>query len=166
MSSNSPFIFFCLVCFSLTAYTQTKYGIKHIYAFSREHIPGIVAVDKNGTPLQIGPDTINTIFMEISGHPAQWNTAWKNGNTYSIAMKQLTELPFLVGSMKEGDEEVILAPAKGNQLWRIDLELAEHNISAPKKMKPGEIMLRGKYGKQVIIQKIERQVMLRSIPSV
>jgi hypothetical protein len=166
MNGNRYLFFFCLFSVGFVACAQTKYGIKHIYAFSTEQFPGNIAVDEKGNPLHSGADTLNTIYMETGGLPVQWNTAWKNGKTYSVAMRQITSLPFDAGRIRGGNDSVILTVEKGNQLWRIDLLPAEQDISIPQKIKPGEILLRGKYGSRAVFRKMSMKAQLQSIPAV
>ncbi|HEY6062895.1 MAG TPA: hypothetical protein VIV35_04770 [Chitinophagaceae bacterium] len=144
---------------------QTKYGIKNIYAYYTEHLPGIIPVDKDGNSLYKGPDTLNTVYIEANSNPVQWKQAWKNGKVYSINTTLITTIPFEAGTKKMNDEKILLTVAKGCQLWQLTLVPAKMKPGLPKKLKPGEIMLQGNYAGKTISQKITGQTELLSLPS-
>jgi len=160
------FFSMCLVVTVLTSCAQTKYSIKKIYAFSVEHLPGNIPVDPNGKSLYRGPDTLNTVFIELQGEAVHWNTAWKNGKVYNIDSSPVTGDVHEIGQEKVSGKKVIIQPAKGNRLFRLELVPTDRKIKSPMSVLPGQILIKGKAGNKVILRKITDQVELVPIPSV
>ena len=150
---------------SIISCSQTKYGIKKIYAFSAERLPGNIPVDAQGNSLYKGPDTLNTIYIETSGKDIQWNSAWKNGKMYSINAMLIIGLPYEAGIKKSNNQKVLISAAPGSKLWQLELVPAEGKKKSPVKARPGEIILEGIYKGKKIIQKIDKQVELALPPS-
>jgi hypothetical protein len=162
------YIFFSSVLFlkGFSSCSQTSYGIKKINAFYIEKLPGNIPVDENGNSLFKGPDTLITIYVEISGKGPEWKTAWWSGKNYSITSSLISQTPYEAGTNARDDKKIILNPAKGNKLWRLDLQVCEKKISQPQKIKPGQVLLSGKYLNKTIFRKIDSIIQLTTFPSV
>lgn len=159
----SLLIFLTVVC--LTACAQEKYGIKRVVAFRSLRMPGNIPVDENGNSLFKGPDTINTIYVETSRKGVQWETAWKNGKAYSVVAELLPGASFEAGTGKATGKKIVLTPAKGNQQWLLQLEPLEKTQKAPIALKAGELLLKGKYGKTIVLQTVKQQTELEVMPA-
>jgi hypothetical protein len=159
-------IFTCLFCISIASSSQSNYGIRRTDAFFTEHMPGNIRVDDNGQPVFHGPDTITTIYIETTGSPIKWIAAWKDGKSFSVIATAINERPFEVGVNKINNKKIILKPRKGNKLWLLQLEKKETSSKPPVKTKRGEIILQGRSGGKLFIQKINSQTELDSLPSV
>ncbi len=160
------FSVFLLLLISLISSAQSNFGIKKIYAFYIEHLPGNIAVDENGKPLRASADTIYTIYIEASTH-ILWDSAWANNKLYSIISKLISVTPFDAGKKMINNEKIILKTSRGYKLWQ--LEFYESGKSFyPQKLKQGEILLRGIYNGKIIRKRIpvERQIQLYTPPSV
>ena len=156
-------LFLTSVC--LAACAQEKYGVKKIAAFQSLHMPGNIPVDQNGNSLFKGPDTTNTIYVETSGKGIQWDMAWKNGKAYSVVAELLPAGSFNAGTEKTSSKKMMFTPAKGNQQWLLQLEPLEKNQKAPAALKNGEILLKGKYGKAIVLQTVKQQTELEVMPA-
>ena len=143
-----------------TAGAQLTDGIKNIYAFRAEHLPGIVAVDPQGNPTHQGPDTLYTIYIE-SAKPIQWLKAWKNGKTYSIIAMRIADAPVDAGIKKANGEHVLINVTKGNALWRLDLTPAEKQAPPPQKIKAGHMLLQGTHGTKTVVRSVVNEVELK-----
>lgn len=158
------FLSYLLLTVSLYACAQSKYSIKNIYGVYEVHLPGNIAVDANGNEIS-SRDTLNVIYIETSTNQIQWNTAWKNGKTYSI-LSHLAKTNFIdAGSNTITNEKMIIHASPGNKLLQLRLIPSESKISVPAKILQDEILLEGTYNGKKILQKIKKQVELNSIPS-
>ena len=160
--------FFFLVCFSflgIGSIAQSPYGIRRVDAFFTERMPGIIRADDNDKEVPFRPDTITTIYIEFSGTPVKWITAWKDGRTYSIMATAINERPVDIGVNKHTNAKIVLRPAGRNSLWLLHLS-GTVVTKPPVKPRPGEIILLGRQGKKTITYRIGSQVELESIPSV
>jgi hypothetical protein len=146
---------------------QSKYGIKKITAFYALRTPGNIPVDENGRELYNGPDTIHTIYIEVSGkNTVKWEDAWKNNNYYTIISTKIAQATFEAGMGKIANSRVVIKPAAGNTLWQLSLSPSETNTSKPSKGAENEIILQGKFNGKKITQKINKQTELVLPPSV
>src|SRR6185503_2163391 len=161
-----PIIFICLCCTSVASSAQSKYGIRRTDAFLTERTPGTIRANDNGDPEFQGPDTINTIYIETTGGPIKWISAWKDGKSFSVTTTIIHDRPVEVGVNRANNAKVTLRPQKGNQLWLLQLEKKGTSSKPPVRAKKGEIILQGKYGGKLFIQKITSQIGLESLPSV
>ena len=155
-----------LLLLCLVSGAQSSYGVRKVNAFFSEHLPGIIPVDNDGNSSYHGPDTIHTIYIETNGAFIKWTGAWKDGKSFSVNTVAITDIPFEAGINKIDNKKVLLKPAAGNKLWLLELQQKEHSSKPPVKIRPGEIILQGKTGRQTIIQRISSQTELASIPSV
>ena len=155
-----------LCCFSIASSAQLKYGIRKANAFFTEWTPGTIRANDNGDPEFQGPDTINTIYIETTGGPIKWISAWKDGKSFSVTTTIIHDRPVEVGVNRANNAKVTLRPQKGNQLWLLQLEKKGTSSKPPVRAKKGEIILQGKYGGKLFIKKITSQIGLESLPSV
>lgn len=159
------FLSFILIVISSCA--QSKYGIKKVTAFYALRTPGNIPVDENGRELYSGPDTIHTIYIEVSGkNTIKWEDAWKNNNYYTVISTKITQATFEAGMDKTANSRVIIKPSAGNTLWQLSLSPSETKITNPAKALHNEIILRGKYKEKKITQKISNLTELVLPPSV
>ena len=158
-------IFVLLSSISLSSCGQTKHGIRKIYAFRSEHLPGMARVDNEGRVINPRPDIVYTIYIEATSGDLTWSRAWKDGQSYNVVPIQL-EGEQEVGVAKSTNEKILLRPAKGNKLWQLQLQRSDEPAAAPVEAKNGEIILQGKKGKKTFIQKVSPVVELEAIPSV
>jgi hypothetical protein len=153
------------VLIAISSCAQSKYGIKKITAFYALRAPGNIAVDEKGNELYSGPDTIHTIYIEVSGkNTVKWEDAWKNNNYYTLIGTKITQAIFEAG-MDKNNNKVILKPATGNTLWQLSLSPSEIKMTKPAKAFQDEIILLGKYNGKKIIQKISKLTELVLPPS-
>ncbi len=155
--------FYVLLGVSLLSCAQSNQVVKNVYATYRVHLPGNIAVDANGNSLTPA-DTINIIYVESTGD-IDWLHAWKNGKQYSVVKTLVTELPFDAGTDKNTNEKIMLHPAEGNKLWKLQLVSEDKNIDRPAKPSQGEILLEGIFNGKKIRKGITKQTEITSIPS-
>ncbi len=155
-----------LITGSLLSCAQGKYGIKKIRAFSAEQIPGNIPVDEKGQSMYKGPDTLYTIYIESTGKKIDWDSAWKNDRTYTVVTTLVAEKSLEAGTEKNTGKKIVLTPRNGNQLWMLQLVPAENKTRAPGSLKPGEIILRGRFDNKTIFQAVKGLTELNVFPSV
>ena len=158
-------LFYSLLCISLLSCAQSKHLVKNVYATYTVHLPGNIAVDRNGNSISPG-DTLNTIYVETTTAQIHWTRAWKNGKDYSVIQTLITESPFDAGTDKMTNEKIILQLTGGNKLWKLQLVPEENLLLTPVKTLPGEIILQGIYHGTKMVQKIFKQTEIVSVPSV
>lgn len=151
---------------SSISFSQSSYGIKNIQGFYTEKLPGNIPVDENGNSLFKGPDTLIVIYVETSGKGPEWKMAWWGGKNYSITSSLILQTLYEAGTKLKDSKRIILSPAKGNKLWKLSLQVCEKKIYLPQKIKPGQLLLKGKYLNKTIYRKIDSLVQLTTIPSV
>ena len=154
----------CFHCF--ISCSQSRYSIRKINAFFTVKLPGNIPVDENGKSLFKGPDTLITVYAEISGRAPDWKTAWQNDKCYNIYASLVSQMPFEAGTNAKNGKKVLLTPAAGNKLWQLTLELSNHKMAAPVKLKTGDLLLSGKYLNKIFFNKIDSIVHLTTYPSV
>lgn len=156
----------CFILITVSSCAQSKYGIKKITAFYALRTPGNIPVDENGKELYSGPDTIHTIYIEVSGkNTVKWEDAWKNNNYYTVISTKITQATFEAGMGKTANSRIIIKPAAGNTLWQLSLSPLETKPAKPAKALHDEIILQGKYNGKKVIQKISKQTELVLPPS-
>ena len=158
-------LFYSLLCISLLSCAQSKHLVKNVYATYTVHLPGNIAVDRNGNSISSG-DTLNTIYVETTTGQIHWTRAWKDGKDYSVIKTLITESSFDAGINKMTNEKIIMHSTGGNKLWKLQLVPGENFFLAPLKTLRGEIILQGMYHGKKITQKIFKQIEIVSIPSV
>lgn len=165
MNNIKYFLFYSFLCTGLLACAQSKYGVKNLYATYTVHLPGNVAVDKDGNTIATR-DTLNVIYIETSSEEIQWKAAWKDDKNYSIITTLITTSTLDAGIKKMTNKKMILQASKGNKLWELRLIPDGGKLATPSKILPGEIILQGIYRGKKFTQKIGQQTELNSIPSV
>jgi len=157
-------LFYSILSTGFFACAQSKYAIKNIYAIYKVHLPGNIRVDENGNEIP-SRDTVNLIYIESPTEGIHWDTAWKNGKTYSILPTLIDTGSFDVGTNKITNENMIIHASAGNKLWQLQLILSGEKNPPPLNILQGEILLGGTYNGKRILQKIKNLVELNSIPS-
>ena len=158
------FLFYSFLSTRLLACAQSKYSIKNIYAVYKVHLPGNIAVTENGTEIP-SRDTVNLIYIESPAKDIHWSNAWKNGKTFSILPALIDSNSYDIGTQKMTNENMIIHSSSRNKLWQLRLIASDETIPQPEKLLQDEILLEGIYQGKKILQKIEKQVELNSIPS-
>ena len=166
MKLKSTFLLAGLLLYG-AIFSQTTYGIKKVYAYYEEHMPGNIPVGEDGKPMKKYPTVIHHLFVETTSKTKiQWKTAWKDGKSYSVSIKEITEFPVDLGKEKVNEKEVKIKPAKGNKLWQLELTAQEKSTKSPLKIKDEEIILQGVYNGKKIYKRIDKEIELYVIPSV
>ena len=156
-------LLFSSLCIALLSCAQSKHLVKNAYATYSVHLPGNIAVDKNGNSIS-SRDTLIVIYVAATGQ-IRWTRAWKDGKDYSVIQTLITESQYEAGINKMTGEKMILYSTKGSLLWRLQLVPEVKVFSIPLKTLPGEIILQGIYHGKKITQKIFKQTEIVSIPS-
>ena len=158
------FLFYSLLGTGFLSCAQSKYSIKNIYSVYKVHLPGNIAVDENGNEIP-SRDTINLIYLESPTQNIHWTNAWKNGKTFSILPALIDSNSYDIGTKKMTNENMIIHSSGGNKLWQLQLIASDETMPQPEKLLRDEILLEGIYQGKKILQKVEKQVELNSIPS-
>jgi hypothetical protein len=157
----------CSVFLSPFAFSQTTYGIKKVFAYYEERMPGTIAVGEDGRSTKKYPNVEHYVYIETTSKTKiQWKAAWKDGKSFSLSSAEIKEFPFVAGKKKMDMEEIKIQPAKGNKLWKIEFTKDSKTIKPPLKTKEGELLLQGIYNGKKIYKRIAKQTELYSPPSV
>jgi hypothetical protein len=161
------FALLVLLCTSsLVSVAQKNYGIRNIFAFYTERMPGNIPADIDGKSSYKGPDTLITIYVESVGKGPVWETVWRNSKTYNVSVYLISQIPFEAGTRSTDGKKVIIAPFPGNKLWQLSLQETSNKIIVPRKIKPGELLLGGRYNGKSIFKRVKSLFQLTSPPSV
>lgn len=142
---------------------QTKHGIRKIYAFSREQMPGNIPMPGLGIPG--GPDTVYTIYVETSDKKIEWDSAWRNNKTYTVEAVWLTENRAEPGISKNTEEKIVLKGEKKSYLYALYLVPAGESLPVPASVEQGGLLLKGRYEGIGFFQIVSQLVELKAIPS-
>jgi hypothetical protein len=155
-----------IVCFfffsSLLSCSQTKLGIKNVYAFKAIQNRGTIAVDENGKPLTPAVDTLQIIYVETEQRPIIWEHAWKDNKTYNISAVQMTQKQIEIGKEKGTQRNISISASKGGQLWLLEFSPSD-NLPAPATINHGSILIQYKLNGKKILRTISHQTEL-SLP--
>ena len=153
-----------LILLGVAACAQEKYGIKNVQLFSRVHMPGNIPVNEKGEPL-MGPDTAYSIVVETTGKPVQWKTAYTKNRVYTIVPSLVSKWPYDAGTNDATGQRILLSPAKGNQLWLLELTPAEAGSTRrPTIASPDMMLLQGKTGNKTFTHTIQQPINIRMMP--
>jgi hypothetical protein len=114
------FLFFCLV---VKASGKGKCGIKNVWAFCQPIFPGnIPAHVPGGTPRRAKPDTAIIVYIETTDTATVWAAAWRNGESYSVRMVDITADSVIVGKTKTTRLPIIIRSGKKNRLLQLQFK--------------------------------------------
>ena len=152
---------------AISSCAQWKPVVKKSYAYLLVTHAGMIAVDDNGNPRSNGVHTSHFIYIETEATATpQWEAALLNKNVYSVTAAPLSQKTLQVGFSK-ADEPIIIKPATGNKLWRIDLgEIIKNRKMedyVKKQISAGSIILLGKMNNKSFTHTIANQTELRPI---
>ncbi|MEO8414474.1 MAG: hypothetical protein ABI472_12480 [Ginsengibacter sp.] len=159
------FLFYSFLYIGVCGCAQSKSIVTNMYGTYTVHLPGNVAVDKEGNILS-ARDTLNVIYIESASDRIQWTRAWKNDKAYSVLTRIISASSLDAGIDKITNKKVIVPLAKGNKLYQLQLIPLEENTTSPGEKSRGDIILEGSYNGKKIMQKITQLTELMAIPSV
>jgi len=169
---------------------QSIPGVRNVYAFMVEHQPGNIPVDPTGTPLNAGPDTLYTVYVETIGQGIQWKRAYIRGRAYTITARRVEKTPFEAGIRKSPREKIVLQAGKGGRLWQLSLDaiagkpayrandetlkIEQRKIQSylgkyhplPEVDWAGPLVLEGTRGHKKVVLRVDNIILLKEIPSV
>jgi hypothetical protein len=151
---------------TLTCCAQQQTVVKAAYAFDVVRIPGNIPVGDDGQPLSKVFDTSTVLYIETTNTKISWDTAWIGERAFVPDAMIVSQVPVDAGVSKAGNEKVILSPAAGNIIWKIQLITVEGVHRAPRKTVQAGVLIRGRAGKQVFWKTISNRTELQSVPSV
>jgi hypothetical protein len=152
---------------TISSCAQAKPVIKKSYAYLLVTHAGMIAVDDNGNQRSNGVDSSHIIFIETSATATpKWDAALLNNKTYLITASPVSEKTVQVG-FSQIDEPIIIKPAAGNKLWRINFgeKIQDRKIEelVNKQNSRGSIILKGKMNNKTFTHIITNRTVLRPI---
>jgi hypothetical protein len=156
---------YILVCTSLYSCAQSKHLIRDAQATYMVHIPGNIATDREGNPIN-ATDTVFTVYIQTAQQDIKWIYARKGGKKYSISKTLIEEPSFEAGINKITGGKIVLKATGNNSWWKLQLLRADSLNMAPLITLPAQIILHGTYHGKKLVEKIERQSEVLAIPSV
>jgi hypothetical protein len=152
-------------CFSVlfvTACTQSRY-IKKGYAYSQQVKSGVNQIDEKGNSITPGIEIMGFIYLESKGSikPKIDKVIYKgilynNPRIFSSGNSKI-----VIGDNKADGKPIILSPAKGNTLWRIDLTLTGKDLNN-KTRAQNTIIVKGKKDGHFFSIKIDKVIELQT----
>lgn len=150
-------------------------NLEKAHAFFQHITYGTIAVDDKGNQLTPGSKTERFIYMEtkanakpIINHIIYNGYDIKNPLLISVAQQTVN-----VGAKNSDNKQIVLVPAKGNRLWKIELSIPEKEIRQDKPevitinentvSVPVDIIIKGKYGGRAFTFTINEAVELRPV---
>ena len=108
---------------ALSASCQSKSGIKKAYAFIEISNPGTIMMDDNGNPVKPNMIIHRFIYIENKGNtkPDIESVQYKN-EILTVLVLPVNSSPEEAGKKKMNGEKILLNPAKGNTLWKLELQ--------------------------------------------
>ena len=131
-------------------------------AFYTIRTPGTIAVDDKGQPVPIQQNKVYSVFLEVKGQVPEWTRAWADEKFFNIIALPLKEKNTVIGSIKENDQQVVMAASNGNTLLQLELSPNELFQKSPEVLKPGEVLLEGKWQGKPFYHKVQKVVELAS----
>jgi len=105
-------------------------------------IPGTIAVDDKGEPLDMHRDTLYTVIAEVQGTAVQWTGAWISNRYFSIIVSPVEGKQIIAGKRFADEAPVVITTTK-NPLYKMELTLGETKSKQTLPPKGGEILLEG-----------------------
>lgn len=111
----------------IAAFTQVRPVVKG-YVFSQLINEGVNRVDENGNSTSAGLKTKIYIYLEVrgSGKPMVSQVRYNSKVFNDPTVYSITGVPAYVGSTAAGGKKIVLSPARGNHLWRIEFTITEN----------------------------------------
>jgi len=152
----------CFSAFFVTAFTQSRY-IKKGYAYSQQVKSGVNQIDEKGNSIIPGIEIKGFIYLESKGSiKPQIDKVTYKGISYNNPRVFLAgNSKIEIGDNKADGKPIILSPAKGNILWRIDLTLTGKEFNN-KTSAPNIIIVKGKKDGHLFSIKINKVIELQT----
>lgn len=130
-------LFGCL----LSSCGQTINKISKVYAYVEVAIPGRAMENAEGQIVGPEPQIRRFLYIECKGkvRPDIDTVFYNNIGFYSITLKPEDGQ---VGINKSTGEPIKLKVAKGNSLWKVNLEQIDKRVSLPEQTKPVSIKIK------------------------
>lgn len=126
-----------LVAFFVSACAQTGSLVK-AQAFYKLSFPGTVMRDIDGKEVDRGVDTVYQVYVEVMGNARPViDSVFIRGRPFTAVVYPLTKPEYIIGNRKSDERRVVLQPAKGNSLWRLEIS----PIAAPARTKKSLILV-------------------------
>jgi hypothetical protein len=110
-----------LVGFFVSACAQMGTLVK-AQAFYKLSFPGTVMRDIDGKEVDRGVDTVYQVYVEIKGNTRPViDSVFIKGRPFTAVVYPLTKPEYAIGNRKSDERRVVLQPAKGNSLWRLEI---------------------------------------------
>ena len=136
--------------------------IKKGNAFVSETSPGTQMVDDNGNPVAQLRITNYTAYVEFSGAEPEWRYAWYGKKMFTMVATKVEQNKLEIGIDKHSGKKVFVEPAKGNQLWQLELLPTEMYSKPPSNTKAGELLLEGIKSNKMFHFRIPKVVLLQT----
>jgi hypothetical protein len=123
-----------------------QYKLVKAHAFFTSSMPGMAMQDDNGNIIDPAPIIDRFIYIEcrFTGKP-KVDSVFYNGILFTPSVAGKEETITKIGTRTANGKPVYFAPAKGNHLWRIDLQQMDGNIVKQEAVK--KIIIKGQLAK-------------------
>lgn len=149
----------------LSSCAQSQKGIMSRGAYVTVRQPGMLPVDEQGNVIQSSPDSIFTVFVETGTQKIEWGIFWRGKKAYTVIPALAESLPATGGTGEQTGKGKGLPTSKSNKLWQLELRPYEKKAAMPSASKPGQILMKGKYGSTPFSISIASITVIKSPPS-
>jgi hypothetical protein len=149
----------------ISSCAQSQKGIISRGAYVTIRQPGMLPVDDGGNVINSGPDSIFTVFVETGTQKIEWGIFWIGKRSYSVIPTPAKKLP----GTRDGEDQTgsgrVYTASRGNKLWQLELVPYDRKLALPSASKPGQVLMKGKYGSTPFSISIAHITVLKSPPS-
>lgn len=147
---------------SLAGCAQMNKSIIKAAAFYTIPTPGTIPVDDSGNPIQIQHSKVYRIFLEVKGSSPQWTKAWIDEKLFSVIPITVKEKKVVIGKRKTDDQKIVMEAGNGNSLVQLELSPGVNSQRPPQVIKPGDLLLEGKWKGKPFYYKVSKVMELAS----
>jgi hypothetical protein len=158
-------ILFCLSGSALSGCAQASF-IKKGNAFMSERSPGTEMLDDNGNPVVQQKIVNYTVYVELSGAVPEWKYAWYQSQMFVLNPTKIDGGKLEIGIDKTTGKKITIQPAKGNQLWQLELVPTKSSLNNSIKPKGKEVILEGIRQNKTFRYHIPQMIMLQTTDAV
>ncbi len=147
---------------SIASCAQMNKSIIKASAYYTIPTPGTIPVDDGGNEVVIKRNKVYNIFLEVNSNSIEWTKAWVADQLFNVIPLTVKGSSVEIGKKKSDDKKVVMGAAKGNSLVQLELSPNDSYVKPPQAVKPGELLVAGKFKGKLFYYKISNVIELAS----
>lgn len=154
----------CLPAAFLFACTPSR-SVQKAYAFSQHINFGTIATDENGNQITSGSQTNRIIYLESKDNtkPVINEVVYKAKIYKNAEVTLAGQSPVQIGIKSSDGKNIILTPAPGNYLWKMEFILTENENKQQVNTDENKIIIKGKTGGKAFTLTINNEIELQPV---